>query len=330
MPSATFDIPGRICLFGDKIDLMGRPVIAATITKFLRFTMATRDDNIIRFYSCDYPDEEETFSCDDLDAVFACKQEQHLRYWHACLRSLSEFVESGRIGGFDAEVCSTGLPIGAGLSTSAAVSVGFISGLNNLFGLGLSKLEMAENAYVAEHDILGIMCGRMDQYSIAHGGVTFISTGERPGVDVLDVDCLPLVIGDSCEPREAKKVLNRVKQELEAQNPVYIGAFDVVHGVVLEGRTQLENGCDLARLGALMSLQQEQENVIGAATDKLNRLCNVAIEAGAFGAKQMGAGGGGCMLAICSDEAVQEAVVEALNEAGGRAEAANIYRYPTA
>lgn len=327
MKYLSFDEPGRICLFGDKIDLIGKPVIAATISKFLHFDMNTRDDGTIHFYSKDYPDEEETFSIFDEEQLYNCSQERHLKYWHASLKSLSQYVNNGMIQGFDASVGTVNLPIGAGLSTSAAVSVGFISGLNELFDLQLTKDQIAEHAYIAEHDILGIMCGRMDQYSIAYGGVTFISTGDVPRVDVLSVNCIPLVVGDSCEPREAKKVLNRVKKELEEENPIYINAFDIIHNVVLEGRHHLENGCDLQRLGELMCIQQEQENVIGAATDKLNLLCMVAKENGAFGAKQMGAGGGGCMLAVCPDEETQEKVAEALNSAGGKAEPVNVFFY---
>src|SRR5271157_6367980 len=328
MGSINYNIPGRICLFGDKVDLLGIPVIAATINRFFNFEMTIRDDGIVHFLPRDYPEEEESFSIVDTDKVYECSQDVHLKYWHASLKSLSLFIESGQVTGFDASVGTVDLPIGAGLSTSAAVSVGFIMGLNELFDLHMSKAEIAEHAYIAEHDILGIMCGRMDQYSIAYGGVTFISTGDVPHVDVLNVNCIPLVVGDSCEPREAKKVLNRVKKELEEENPIYINAFNVVHDVVIEGKHHLENGCDLHRLGELMSMQQEQENIIGAATDKLNYLCYVAIENGAFGAKQMGAGGGGCMLAVCPDEPTQEKVAEALNAAGGKAEPVNVFFYP--
>ncbi len=324
MPRLVFDIPGRICLFGDKIDLLGKPVIAATIDKFMHFEMETRDDLIMHFLSDDYPDEEEQFSIRDAGKVF--DYSNHLKYWHACLKSLEEFLAAGKIRGFNARVKSD-IPIGAGLSTSAAVSVGFIKGLNKLFDLGLSTKDIAEHAYNAEHNILGIMCGRMDQYSIAFGGVTFISTGNSPDVKILDVDCVPLVVGDSCEPREAKKVLNRVKQEVENGNPSFLDAFNKIYDVVMEGCHHLENGCDLARIGVLMSQQQLQENVLLAATDKLNKLCDIAKTSGAYGAKQMGAGGGGCMLACCSDPKVQLKVARAINEAGGKADIVNIFKY---
>ena len=325
MKSVKLEIPGRICLYGDKVDLLGKPVIAATINKFMHFTMETRDDKIIHFVSKEFPDEEESFSIGNKANAF--RYGNHMKYWHACLKSLESSIDNGKITGFTASV-STDIPIGAGLSTSAAFSVGFITGLNELFGLNLGRAEIAEHAYNAEHNILGIMCGRMDQYSIAFGGITFISTGDKPRVDVLNVKCLPLVVADSCEPREAKKVLNRVKQELENKNPVYHGAFYIIHKGVIEGRKHLEDGCDLKRLGELMNTQQKQENVIGAATAKLNLLCKVAIENGAFGAKQMGAGGGGCMLAICPDASTQKIVANAINNAGGRAEIMGIFCYP--
>ncbi|MHA1684571.1 MAG: mevalonate kinase family protein [Promethearchaeota archaeon] len=324
MKRVKFKIPGRICLFGDKIDLLGKPVIAATIEKFMMFEFETRDDGIIHFSSKEYPEEEETFSISDAGALF--NYDVHLKYWHACLKSLNHFLMDGKIQGFNATV-STDIPIGAGLSTSAAVSVGFLRGLNELFDLGLDSKDIAEHAYDAEHNILGIMCGRMDQYSISFGGVTFISTGDEPSVDVLNVDCIPLVIGDSCEPREAKKVLNRVKKKVEEGDEVYLAAFQKIHDVVIAGKFQLENGCDLVRLGELMTMQQEQENVLGAATEKINRMCRVAIENGALGAKQMGAGGGGCMLACCPDQETQERVAKALNETGGKAEIVDLFYY---
>jgi mevalonate kinase len=327
MGSINYKVPGRICLFGDKVDLLGIPVIAATINRFFSFEMSSRDDGVIHFIPKDYPVEEESFSIADIDKVYDCNQDVHLKFWHASLKSLASFVESNQITGFDASVGTVDLPIGAGLSTSAAVSVGFIMGLNELFELHLSKAEIAEHAYDAEHNILGIMCGRMDQYSIAYGGVTFILTGDEPGVELLDVEQLPLVVGDSCEPREAKSVLNRVKSELENQNPIYLDAFEKMHQVVLEGKENLVNGPNLERLGQLMTVQQEQENVIEAATDKLNLLCQVSIENGAHGAKQMGAGGGGCMVAICPDAETQEKVAKAIDDAGGKSLIIDIFKY---
>jgi mevalonate kinase len=82
---------------------------------------------------------------------------------------------------------------------------------------------------------------------------------------------------------------------------------------------------DFKKLGELMNMQQEQEIILEAATSKILSLCESAKGAGALGAKQMGAGGGGCMLAICPGK--QEQVAQAIEDAGGRAWIFNIYNY---
>jgi len=74
-----------------------------------------------------------------------------------------------------------------------------------------------------------------------------------------------------------------------------------------------------------MDIQQEQEIILETATEKILKLCNVAKNAGAFGAKQMGAGGGGCMLAIAPGK--QEEVARAIEKAGGRAWIFEIFKY---
>ena len=315
------DIPGRICLFGDKVDLIGKPVIAATLNKFMHFKISQRDDKMVHLSSREYPGEDETFSIDDNGSIM--KFDNHLRFWHACLKVLLDhgfkFDQGFTIQAW------TDLPIGAGLSTSAASSVGFISALNVLFGLKLTGMQIAEYAYNAEHDVLGIMCGRMDQYSIANGGISFIETGDIPRVTRINVNKnLPLVLADSCEAREAKRVLNHTKLQIEQGNEQFLRALDTVHHTVIEARKHLENGCDLHALGNLMNAHQKQENIMSASTDKLNSLCKIALDNGALGAKQMGAGGGGCMLALCPDSLVQGEVVKAINSAGGKAEAITI------
>jgi len=208
------------------------------------------------------------------------------------------------------------IPIGAGLSSSAAISVAFAKGLNKMFKLGLSRADVAELAYRAEHDDLCISCGRMDQYAIAYGGVTFIETGESPKVTKLPIRKLPIVVGDSQELRQAKVILNRIREQITAKDQTVLNAFDSVSQGVLEGRDALVAG-DFEKVGKLMCQQQRTENVLQAATPKLNAMCKAAVKVGALGAKQMGAGGGGCMLAICPGK--QKQVARAIEEAGGRA-----------
>ncbi|MHA1733729.1 MAG: mevalonate kinase family protein [Promethearchaeota archaeon] len=304
-------VPGRICLLGDKIDLMGKPVIAAAISATLKIKFKKRDDDLVIFESKNMGPRQEFRLGNPPDF------DHPLKYWHAILKRKEEEVTSG----FEV-IIDSGIPIGAGLSSSAAISVAFARALNHMFGLGLSTAEIAELAYLGEHDDLGIMCGRMDQYSIAFGGVTFIETGEVPKVDPLNVPPLPLVVGDSRTERKAKTILNRVKKNILDGDPATLGAFDKIHELVLEGKDALERG-DFKRVGELMNLQQEQEAILKADTPKLRELCAASLSAGALGAKQMGAGGGGCMVAICPGR--QAEVARAIEEHGGKAWEFDIY-----
>lgn len=298
---------------GDKVDLLGIPVIAAAVNTTMTIKIRRLNEPIVKLFS-------ETYNS-GIEYPLGEKGDwnHYLKYWAAMIFRLKD-----RIGGFEARMNSN-IPVGAGLSSSAAISVALGRALNAAFKLKMSPEEIAELAYQAEHTDLGIMCGRMDQYAIAFGGATFIETGDIPRVERLPVKELPVVVGDSQEERQAKKILNSIKQRLRDNDPIVHDAFKVMHRCVLKGKDAIL-AKDYKKLGQNMMVQQEQENIIGAATPKLNKLCEVSINAGAYGAKQMGAGGGGCMVAICPG--YQKEVAAAIEKAGGRSWIFDIFNYP--
>lgn len=84
--------------------------------------------------------------------------------------------ESGfRVGDFDMLIYSE-IPVAWGLASSVALQVAVLGALNELFGFNLAKHDIAELAYHNEHDIMGISCGRLDQYGSSMGGITRINT----------------------------------------------------------------------------------------------------------------------------------------------------------
>lgn len=311
----SLEVPGRICILGDKVDLLGKPVIAMAINLMMRMNYRATSDGAIEFYSHDTK-ERVKFKLGESPPL-----DIDLNYWSVLYERLKDRINSNK--GFYMEVESD-IPIGCGLSTSAAVSIGFLKVLNQAFDLNLQSSDIAELAYLGENHDLGIQCGRMDQYSIAYGGVTFIHTDENPRVEMLDIKELPIVVGDSMEERKAASVLNRIKKQIREKDPSTLNAFKVVEECVYRGKEALLKS-DFKKLGELMNTQQEQEIIIKAATSKILSLCESAKGAGALGAKQMGAGGGGCMLAICPGK--QEQVAQAIGDAGGRAWIFNIYNY---
>ncbi len=306
-------VPGRICIIGDKVDLLGKPVIAMAINLMMKFYYKSRSDDTIEFYSRD-TNERVKFQLKDTPP-----RNIDLAYWSVLYERIQEKITHG----FYLEVESD-IPIGVGLSTSAAISVGFLKIMSEAFTLNLSDNEIAELAYIGENNDLGIQCGRMDQYSIAHGGITFIQTNENPEVEQLEVKYLPIVVGDSMEERKAASVLNRVKKNIKEGDVKTLGAFKVIEECVSQGKVALL-AKDFKKLGELMDIQQKQEIILGATTDKILRLCLVSKNAGALGAKQMGAGGGGCMLAIAPGK--EKEVAQAIEDEGGRAWIFDIFSY---
>ncbi len=309
----SIKIPGRICILGDKVDLLGKPVIAMAINLMMEINYTAMADGLVEFYSHNTK-ERTKFKLNE-----SPPQNNDLCYWSVLFERLRDRIDSG----FLMEVNSK-IPIGCGLSTSAAISVGFLRALNEAFSLNLQNSEIAELSYLGENHDLGIQCGRMDQYSIAYGGVTFIYTDENPRVEKLDIRELPIVVGDSMEERKAGLVLNRIKQQIQEKDPKTLNAFKVIEEGVCEGKQALLRS-DFKKLGELMNKQQEQEIILKATTEKILKLCEASKNAGALGAKQMGAGGGGCMLTICPGK--QKDVAKAIKAAGGRSWIFDIFNY---
>jgi len=307
------EVPGRICLMGDKVDLLGKPVIGMAINLMLKINYKENSDNSVVFYSHNTKErtkfilgETPPFNID-------------LNYWSVLYERLKKYIKKGFYIDVDSDI-----PIGAGLSSSAAISIGFIKALNLTLGLKLSPLQIAELAYLGENHDLGIQCGRLDQYTIAYGGIVFIHTDENPRVEHLNIKELPIVVGDSKEERKALTILNRIKKQIQEKDNDTLNAFNVIENCVYQARKALLKK-DFTKLGELMDLQQEQERILRADTPKILKLCKAAKDAGALGAKQMGAGGGGCIIAIAPGK--QEEVAEAIRREGGRTWIFDIFRY---
>lgn len=309
----SLEIPGRICLMGDKVDLLGKPVIGMAINLMMKITFKEKSDDIIEFYSHDTK-EHIKFKVDESPPLNI-----DLAYWSVLYERLRKYVKKG----FYIDVQSE-IPIGAGLSSSAAISVGFIKALDYIFKLKLSNFDIAELAYLGENHDLGIQCGRLDQYTITYGGVVFIHTGEVPRVERLNIKELPVVVGDSMEERKSSIILNRVMRQIQEKDRITLNAFKVIEKCVYQAKEALVKK-DFKKLGELMDKQQEQERVFQADTRKIIKLCEAAKDAGALGAKQMGAGGGGCIVAIAPGK--QKEVANAITNAGGRAWVFDIFRY---
>lgn len=117
-------------------------------------------------------------------------------YLRAVVRAVEEYLGKPLPEGFRAVVRSE-VPVGSGLSSSAALEVSFLKAIDYYFNLGLGKKELAELAFQAENRIAGIPCGRLDQYASAYGGVILLKPRPPVEVEELEPGSLRFVVVDS-------------------------------------------------------------------------------------------------------------------------------------
>jgi mevalonate kinase len=303
MTTFTAQAPGRICLLGDNTDLIGKPCLAAAISAYLTIQVQKRDDERILLVAKDIDFSEELRLGEILEF------DGQLKYLKAVINRLSDSIDCG----FEATITSQ-IPVSAGMSSSTALCIAFIRVLGQAFGRSFDTAEIAELSYQIERYDLDIECGRMDQYAIAFEGVTYIETGEVPGVEKLSVSSLPIVVADTQEKHDTQQLQKWLNKRLAENDRVLWNALFRVADIVESGKQALIDG-NFDHLGELMNRQQGEEKLMGTSTQRLEDFCEMARSAGALGAKQMGAGGGGCMIALCPPSGEQK--VQAALQATG-------------
>ncbi|MEO0580869.1 MAG: galactokinase [Bacteroidota bacterium] len=153
--------PGRINLIGEHTDYHEGFVLPASIDLGMTFAMKANDTSQIRLYAGDLHEAFET--------LLPVTEPSEVSWANYILGVVAQFQEKGmEIGGFDC-VFGGNLPIGAGLSSSAALESGVGLGLTQIFGWEVDRKTLALMGQKAEHTYVRVMCGIMDQFSSLMG-----------------------------------------------------------------------------------------------------------------------------------------------------------------
>lgn len=166
--------PGRVNLIGEHTDYNMGFVLPGAIDKAIYFAITPRKDNICKFHAIDLDD---SFECTLNNLEFSDK-----RWPNYLIGVVDQLLKAGySFQGFNC-VFGGDIPIGAGLSSSAAVEGGLGFALNHIYNLGIDKLSIVKLAQKAENEFVGVKCGIMDQYINIFG---------KSG-NVLRIDCRSL------------------------------------------------------------------------------------------------------------------------------------------
>ncbi len=159
-PATVVRAPGRINFIGEHLDYNEGLVLPAAIDKEVLIAMARNGTNECHFYSYDL-NESPSFSIHDLKPGTS---------WVNYLQGVMQGIQQAGLplNGVDLVIAGS-IPLGAGLSSSAALCCGFGLVYSAVSELNLSKLAIAKIAQYAEHHFAGVKCGIMDQYASLFG-----------------------------------------------------------------------------------------------------------------------------------------------------------------
>ncbi|MFN5761879.1 MAG: galactokinase, partial [Sphingobacteriales bacterium] len=180
-----FTAPGRVNIIGEHTDYNGGFVLPAAIDKAAYLAIGPAENGKGRWISVDFNDEVE------IDFSHFSRQDKN---WpNYLLGVLDQFNRSGKTPAAFNLVLVADIPIGAGLSSSAAIESVIATAVNTINGYGFDKLTLALLAQQAEHEYIGLKCGIMDMYASIHG-----KKGHVMKIDCrsLTHDYFPLELGD--------------------------------------------------------------------------------------------------------------------------------------
>ena len=157
----AYSAPGRINLIGEHTDYNGGFVFPGAVDKAISAIVRPNGTRMVNLYAADLQ-RACRFSLDDPEGPSIV----HFRYVYGVAR---EMMAAGiAVQGFDA-VYGGDVPLGAGMSSSAALESCFAFAINDMFDGKLDKMTLARIGQATEHNYVGVKCGIMDQFASMHG-----------------------------------------------------------------------------------------------------------------------------------------------------------------
>jgi len=327
--------PGRINLIGEHTDYNGGFVFPGAIDKGMIAELKLNGTNKVRAYSIDLKDYVE-FGFEEEDAPRA----SWARYIFGVCREIIK--RGGKLEGFNTAFAGD-VPLGAGMSSSAALESVYAYTLNDMFNLGIDKFELAKIGQATEHNYCGVKCGIMDQFASIFG-----KQGSLIRLDCrsLEYEYFPfdpkgykLVLLDSVVKHELassaynkrRESCERVAQKLNVEflRDASLGELDAIKSeiteedymrakYVIEEIQRVLDVSDALKKGDYETVGQKMyethygmSKLYEVSCEELDFLNDIAKECGVTGSRVMGGGFGGCTINLVKDELYEPFIAKA-------------------
>jgi galactokinase len=336
--------PGRINLIGEHTDYNDGLVMPVALRLGVTVEANTRDDRITHL-TTDAPISPK-------DASYALGVERKDGTWVDRARGVTSILarDGVHLSGFDAIIRSD-LPLGAGLGSSAAFAIALLRSISDLFDLALEDAAIVRIAHAAETEFAGARAGLLDQLASVYGRPSealLIDMRDRAMRTVPVPPTVELAVIDSGTRHEhATGGYNRRREECE-EACRHLGIASLrdlderpldtilerlpapldrrVRHVVTENARVRDavaalGARDDARLGELLSASHRSlRDDYEVSTPELDRLAELAVAAGSLGARMVGGGFGGSIIALVRSGAAKDTAARVLEGygAGGR------------
>ncbi|MHA1200407.1 MAG: mevalonate kinase family protein [Candidatus Heimdallarchaeaceae archaeon] len=327
--------PARVCLYGEHQDYLQLNVIPAAINLRLSIYSVLSENKGIHITSKDL---NKKIAITNSPSSLVSKKGSLKSYLEAGLLSLKRSYSDIICPSLDVTIESQ-IPIASGLASSAALLVGWIGNLSGILGIELKKNQIAELAYDAEHNVLGVPCGKMDQYACSYGDIIRLSSTEPPKLVQLRKPDIDLIVVDSQTPKftsdvhgnkveNIKKVVNQFeiltstklseassdllnKNQQELTNADFKILKSVISIKEHTEQAEIELSKTLMNIEFLGELLTKQHSAlkegIGVSLPILDKIVQESLNLGALGGKLTGAGLGGSVVIMTKDNTEQVA-----------------------
>ncbi len=334
-----FVAPGRFNLIGEHTDYNGGFVFPGAIDKMIMADIRPNGTDHVNVYSMDLG-EKASFGLNEEDAP----KEQWARYIFGVCREIIK--RGGRVNGFDA-VFAGNVPLGAGLSSSAALESCFANALNELFNDNkFPRMELAKIGQSTEHNYCGVNCGIMDQFASVHGKKDNLMrldcrSGEFEYFP-FKLDGYKLVLVDSRVKHELvdspynkrRESCERVAKTLgvdtlrDANMAMLEAEKDKISPedfrraeYVIEEKDRVLEVCDALEKGDLQTVgkcmygtHEGLSKLYEVSCEELDFLNEVARDCGVTGSRIMGGGFGGCTVNLVKEDLYDHFIETAVNK----------------